>query len=196
MALMGLVDAETAVSLQSPVADAPVTEDAIKLLQQASSHDDYPQFVRSRQCDGYLTREQFLERVPATGDAEQCNCIAHCAVFSAQYPSDVVADLKDLICTPPEIMSQDVGIRFIMALLQRLFQHFDMGTLEVAPAGHTSDVSYVLLHKQNRYNFRGHPDFVILEEYYGARQILISTGEIQSTSDPDTQTVYMLLDHF
>ena len=28
---------------------------------------------------------------------------------------------------------------------------------------------------------------MILEEYYGARQIVISTGEIQSTSDPDMQ---------
>ena len=136
----------------------------------------------------YYTREQFLARVPGNGgDAEQCNCMAHSAVFSTEYPSDVVADLKDLIRTPPEIMTQDVGIRFIMALLQRLFHYFDMGTLEVAPAGYSYDVSYVLLHKQKRYHFFGHPDFVILEDCYGARQILISTGEIQSTSDPDMQ---------
>lgn len=124
---MGLVDTDAAVSLQSPMADAPVSEDAIKLLQQASSHDDYPQFARGRQCNSYYTREQFLARVPGNGgDAEQCNCMAHSAVFSTQYPSDVVADLKDLIRTPPEIMTQDVGIRFIMALLQRLFHYFDM----------------------------------------------------------------------
>ena len=109
MELMGLVYADTAVSLQSPVADAPISEDAIKLLQQASSHDDFPQFARGRQCDGYYTKEQFLVRVPRNGgDAEQCNCIAHSVVFSTQYPSDVVADLKDLIRTPPEITTQDV----------------------------------------------------------------------------------------
>ena len=107
-ALMGLIDEDTAVSLQSPVADAPVSEDEIKLLQQASSHDNYPQFARGRQCNGYFAKEQFLARVPANGDAEQCNCMAHSAVFSTQYPSDVLADLKDLIRTPPEIMSQDV----------------------------------------------------------------------------------------
>ena len=83
-------------------------------------------------------------------------------------------------------MTQDVGIRFIMALLQRLFQYFDMGTLEVAPAGYSYDVSYVL-HKQKIYHFSEHPDFVILDDFYGARQILISKGKIQSTSDPDTQ---------
>ena len=155
MALMELIHEDTAVSLQSSVADAPVSEDAIKLLQQASSHDNYPQFARGRQCDGYFTKEQFLARVPANGDAEQCNCMAHSAVFSIQYPSDVLADLKDLICTPPEITSEDVGIRFIMALLRL----FDIGTLEVAPAGYGYDVSYVLLHKPKRYHFSGPPDF-------------------------------------
>ena len=79
---MALMDEDTAVSLQSPVADAPVSEDAIKLLQQASSHDNYPQFARGRQCDGYFTKEQFLARVPANGDAERCNCMAHYAVFT------------------------------------------------------------------------------------------------------------------
>ena len=57
MELMGLVDADTAVSLQSPVADAPISEDATKLLPQACSHDDFPQFACGQQCDGYYTKE-------------------------------------------------------------------------------------------------------------------------------------------
>ena len=32
----------------------------------------------------------------SNGDAEQCNCMAHSAVFSTQYPSDVLADLNTL----------------------------------------------------------------------------------------------------
>ena len=154
-----------------------------------------PQFAHGRQCDGYFTKEQFLARVPENGDAEQCNCMAHSTVFSTQYPSDILVDLKDLIRTPPEITPQDVSIRFIMALLC-LFQYFDIGTLEVTPAGYAY-VSYVLLNKYKRYHFSRHADYVILEDYYGARQILISTGEIQSTSDPDTPNsiYYMLTDH-
>ena len=52
------------------------------------------------------------------------------------------------------------------------------------PTGHGFDVSYIVIHKRRRFMFSGHPDFVILEDEFGARQVLISTGEIQSTSDP------------
>ena len=48
-------------------------------------------------------------------------------------------------------------------------------------------MNYVLLKNNQRYHFCGHPDFVVLEEEFSARQIVICTGEIQSMSDPDTQ---------
>ena len=48
-------------------------------------------------------------------------------------------------------------------------------------------VSYVLLFNNQRYSFRGVPDFIVHKKDVGAGRILVMTGEIQSTNHPAVQ---------
>jgi hypothetical protein len=189
MVLMGLIDDDERVSSQFPAFEAPVTDAQFQFLQQAASHDNYPQLYLNGSCDGYYTRDQLslaLDRV-GHGEPQQCECSAHAAVFSTEHPVDVKDDIKELIRSPPVLETQDLGLRFIIALLKRLLSFFGMDGFQVVPAGRQHGVSYVLSKNSERFHFRGYPDFVVLKEQFGARQILVCTGEIQSTSDPDTQ---------
>lgn len=139
--------------------NCPIDDVEYELLQEAMSHDNYHQFVLPRRCDGYFTREQFSVCVSLHSDPRQCECSANSAIFSNEYPTDVLTDIKELVRSPPRMLTQDVGLRFIIALLQRLFSLFG---IEVAPAGRGYGVSYILFKNNQRYHFCGHPDFVIL----------------------------------
>jgi hypothetical protein len=189
MVLMGLIDDDERVSSQFPAFEAPVTDAQFQFLQQAASHDNYPQLYLNGSCDGYYTRDQLslaLDRV-GHGEPQQCECSAHAAVFSTEHTVETKDDIKELIRSPPRLETQDIGLCFILALLKRLLHIFGMDGFRVVPAGRQYGVSYVLSRNTERFHFRGYPDFVLLEEEFGARQIVVCTGEIQSTSDPDTQ---------
>lgn len=61
--------------------DRQFSDKELELLQEACSHNNYHQFSCPWECDGYFTRDQFLERVLGDSDAEQCEYIAHIAIF-------------------------------------------------------------------------------------------------------------------
>ena len=136
------------------------------------------------------TFDEFGVRVQVGRDAtepQQCQCLAHTALFDSDLSEDKWEDLKSLIRSPHMIHTLDEGNEFVIALLKRLIHLFGMLDIRVSPAGRGQGVSYVLLHKNKRYHFAGHPDFVMYKDNFGVQRIIICTGEVQSTSDPDTQ---------
>ena len=62
-----------------------------------------------------------------------------------------------------------------------------MPSFKAERRGHDCGVSYILLSQMKKYAFRGYPDFIVHEEDVGAGRILVATGEIQSTQNPDVQ---------
>ena len=108
----------------------------------------------------------------------------------------MITDLKELICTPPMMKTQDVGIHFIITLLQRLFNLFGMGGLEVAPAGCGYDVNYVLLKNRQRYHFLAIPTLLywmmsmVRDRYW----YVLSKSKAHLIQTP--KTVYTLWDNF
>ena len=59
---------------------------------------------------------------------------------------------------------------FVIALLRRLIHLFGMD-VRVSPAGRGQGVTYVVLHKNSRYPFAGHPDFVMYKDDFGPQPI-------------------------
>ena len=112
---------------------------------------------------------------------------AHRALFSGTLSEQQMDDLKDLIRNPARMASLDEGNEFILALLRRLVHLFKMPYFKVSAAGRGQGVSYMLLHQGKKYCFAGYSDFVRYQDDYDAQRILIFNGEIQSTSDADTQ---------
>ena len=61
--------------------------------------------------------------------------------------------------------------------------------------GRIEEVSYTLLKNNRKYCFRGVPDYVVVKDGVGADQILIATGEVQSTNLPAIHNSILELDH-
>ena len=166
--------------------NCPVDDVELEFLQEAISHDNYSQFARPGRCDGYFTREQFSERVPGNGEPQLCKCSAHSAIFSTEYPTDVFTDIKELIHSPPCMVIRDVVYysltpKIVQPVLNRWVRGDTSWTklrYELRPVEKQSEVPLSWLSGLF---------FVVLKEEFGAMQILICMGEIQSTSDPDTQ---------
>ena len=59
--------------------------------------------------------------------------------------------------------------------------------VRVSVGGRMYQVNYVLLHQNKQCSFRGYPNFIVHKDDIRAERILVTTGEIQSTYDPNTQ---------
>ena len=68
------------------------------------------------------------------------------------------------------IRALNEGDEFVIALLKRLIHLFGMLDIRVSPAGRCQGVSYVLLHKNKRYHFARHPDFVMYKDDFGLNE--------------------------
>ena len=186
MELMGLVDSDTVISeTLERTTPFPVDDEEVRILETALSHRFYEEYRKRGICDGHFTDDQ---RVRCTlGTLTPCQCISHQCLRSTLQSENYKDDLKALIRSPDYISSSDEGVGMMLALLRRLVHLFNMPYIKVSEGGRSNGVSYILLHKEKKYSFRGFPDFVAHVDDVDAERILISTGEIQSTGDPDTQ---------
>ena len=65
-----------------------------------------------------------------------------------------------------------------LTLLRRLVYLYRMPSVRVSAAGRSSGVSYISVHQNISYYFRGYLDFVALRDDYGAQRILVAVGEV------------------
>ena len=185
MRLMGLVDGDPTRTTVSEL-DCPFSEMAANILVAASSHDYFPRVRQAGQNDGYLSDSSMRQAVGVMSEVPQCSCEAHERLNEEDVREDESDDLKMIIRTPPTLTA-DSGANFICALLRRLFKLMGLSCFRAERSGDGYSVSYILECNGNKYRFRGRPDFVVLKEDVGASQLLVSTGEIQSTNYPHVQ---------
>ena len=185
MQLMGLADpkieAEGVASWQCNIA-----EDELEVLRTASRHVYVKNLRREGENDGLLLDEALpgLFGIPSE-QVEQCRCAAH-QRLELEVSESERDDLKVLIRST-ELLTVDSGPNYACSLVRRLFSLMGMPRFKAERSGHDYGVSYVLLFQRKKYAFRGYPDFIVHEEDVGAGRMLVATGEIQSTQNPDVQ---------
>ena len=188
MNLMGLTDDRFPTEADGMDWPCPVSSEEVDVFVNASSHLFFQELFKEGVADGFIQKDKLAEAIgrAVQGDYEQCDCAAHRKLLDSTLPESDVEDLKQLIRTPPTL-SQATGNMFAVALLRQLFKSMGLPTFRPRATGSVGSVSYVLLHRNNEYSFRGVPDYVVHKDLFGAGHILVATGEVQSTNRPDVQ---------
>ena len=183
MHLMGLTDDHLPPEADDMDWPCPVSSEELDVFANASSHRFVKMLFKAGVADGFVQQENLDEALDRAmeGNYEQCNCAAHLKLLDSTLPESDIEDLKQLIRTPPTL-SPETGNMFAIALLRQLFKAMGLPTFRPQATGSIGSVSYVLLHKNTHYSFRGIPDYVVHKDFFGAGHILVATGEVQSTN--------------
>lgn len=186
--LMGLVD-EPLDDVDLP---CPLAEDDINMLADANSHV-YVKGVHQRGvADGLFTDKELAEK--PTVLQNMCTCLAHERIEDPQFPDTLKFHLGNLMRTP-RVLSGGTGTNFGVSFLSLLLHMMDLPAYVVTQSGQLDGVSYVLLGEGRHLNFRGQPDFVLFQNDVGAGQILVASGEVQSTRQPQVQNGIYAVGH-
>ena len=95
---------------------------------------------------------------------------------------------KKLIRAPPELNAVH-GNQFTLGLLKLLFSFMNIEQFTAVESGRIDEVTYTLINHGKKYNFRGVPD--IYEHLVAANEILVTTGEVQSTNLAHVQNLIL-----
>ena len=160
------------------------------ILACANKHRHPPNI--SSVGDGYYTQEELDKSVAIALENKHsnvstaCGCIAHQNVqtFGNDYTQKDLYELMRI----PEIMNNDQGKKFIIALVNIILFYTDLNrqySIFATEQGTQYSVNFVLSDTitSETQSFRGWPDFCITEKTMGAGVLLVSVGEMESNKD-------------
>ena len=115
-----------------------------------------------------------------------CNCTAHQAL---KQMDPLLDSLKDIIRSPQvlDVLDAVTGNAYAVGMLKYLFRSMGLPHYRATETGRIDEVSYTLLKNNRKYYFRGVPDYIVFKDGVGTDQILVATGEVQSTNLPAVQ---------
>ena len=183
MQLFGIVDHHA--PQEADLSDwlCPISTDQAELIATAANHFYVADLHERGTTDGYIvcsqSRVSKAIKEARQGQSYMCDCAAHkCLEVTDESTRGCI---KQLITAPPELNAAQ-GNQFTLGLLKLLFSFMKMEQFKAVESGQIDEVNYTLMKHGKKYNFRGIPDVSVYEDLVAADQILVATGEVQSTS--------------
>ena len=164
----------------------PLPESTAELLAIAADHRFFEQLYQPQATDGLVLLARANEWFGVQDKSYMCSCVAHQALQRMEVTNPLLDSLKDIIRSP-EVLDVVTGYAYAVALLKYLFYSMGLPQFRATETRRIEEVSYSLLKNDKKYSFRGVPDYMVVKSAAGADQILVATGEVQSTNLPAVQ---------